>query len=96
MNKVFIFLGGALSIMMAQRLLADEPKWWVDSTSSQALTITTKPVLSFTITTGNDGRAAKIDFSGPEVQYSGDLPVNESAKIFFDAVGGYVRAPCSK
>ena len=33
-----------------------------------------------------DGREAVIDFGGDEVTYSGDLPVDEAAKIFFDAV----------
>jgi len=34
---------------------------------------------------------AIIDFSGDKVTYSGDLPVDEAAKIFFDAVMGYVK-----
>jgi hypothetical protein len=33
-----------------------------------------------------DGREAVIDFGGDEVEYSGDLPVAESAKIFFACV----------
>ena len=33
-----------------------------------------------------EGKSAKIDFSSGEVVYSGDLPVAESARIFFDAV----------
>ena len=40
---------------------------------------------TFTIT-HPDGREAVIDFGGDAVVYSGDLPVDESAKIFFDAV----------
>ncbi len=35
-----------------------------------------------------DGRTATIDF-GDAVAYFGDLPVGESAKIFFDAVFSY-------
>jgi len=34
---------------------------------------------------------AIIDFSGDKVTYSGDLPVDEAAKVFFDAVMGYVQ-----
>ncbi len=34
---------------------------------------------------------AIIDFSGDKVTYSGDLPVDEAAKVFFDAVMGYVK-----
>jgi len=33
---------------------------------------------------------AVIDFSGDKVTYSGDLPIDESAKIFFDFVMGFV------
>jgi len=36
-----------------------------------------------------DGREATIDFGGDAVTYSGELPVDESAKIFFDAVFSY-------
>jgi hypothetical protein len=32
------------------------------------------------------GKHFNIDFSGDKVTYSGDLPVDEGAKIFFDAV----------
>ena len=38
-----------------------------------------------------DGREAVIDFGGDTVVYSGDLPVDESAKIFFDAVFPYFK-----
>ena len=34
----------------------------------------------------SDGRQATIDFGGEAIKYSGDLPVEESAKMFFDAV----------
>ena len=34
---------------------------------------------------------AIIDFSGPKVTYSGDLEVDEAAKIFFDHVMGFVK-----
>ncbi len=34
---------------------------------------------------------AVINFSGDKVTYSGDLPVDEAAKIFFDVVMGYVK-----
>jgi len=39
---------------------------------------------------GADGRQATVDFSGAEVTYSGDLPVSDAAKIFFDAVGHHI------
>lgn len=33
-----------------------------------------------------EGRTARIDFGGDEVKFSGDLPVDEAAKIFFETV----------
>jgi len=36
-----------------------------------------------------DGREAIIDFGGDAVTYSGELPVDESAKIFFACVFSY-------
>lgn len=35
---------------------------------------------------GKDGKKAIIDFSGDSVSYSGELAVEESARIFFNAV----------
>lgn len=49
------------------------------------VTFTREPMNSL-ILTSPDGREAVIDFSGKEVIYSGNLPVAESAKIFFDVV----------
>lgn len=34
------------------------------------------------------GKRAIIDFGGDAVAYPGDLPVEESARLFFDAVFG--------
>ena len=34
----------------------------------------------------SSGKQSKIDFGGDRVEYSGDLPVSEAAKIFFEAV----------
>jgi len=38
-----------------------------------------------------NGKKAVIDFSGDVVVYSGDLPVEESAQILFDAVCGIYK-----
>ena len=35
--------------------------------------------------TGPDGRSATIDFGGDEIIYTGDLPVAESTRLFFEA-----------
>jgi hypothetical protein len=42
-----------------------------------------------------DGRKATVDFGEDAVTYSGDLPVDESAKIFFDAILYHMQfRPC--
>lgn len=41
-----------------------------------------------------DDKIAKIDFSGSEVAYSGDLPVSDAAKIFFNHVMRYQTQVC--
>ena len=51
----------------------------------------TEPPRTFTFQSP-DGREAVLDFSGDEMTYSGDLPVAESAKIFFDLVLAHWRA----
>jgi hypothetical protein len=45
---------------------------------------------------GPDGRKAVIDFGGPRVTYSGDLPVASSARVFFEAVGELLKGPKSE
>ena len=35
-----------------------------------------------------DGRSATIDYTGGVVTFYGELPVDDAAKIFFNAVGG--------
>ncbi len=44
-----------------------------------------EPLRTFTFQSP-DGREAVLDFGGDEMIYSGDLPVAESAKMFFDEV----------
>ena len=39
----------------------------------------------------DDGKEAIIDFSGDAVTFRGELPVDEAAKLFFQAVGGYLK-----
>lgn len=38
-----------------------------------------------------DGRTAVIDFGGEAVTFSGTLPVDDAAKVFFEAVGDLLR-----
>lgn len=44
------------------------------------------------VLTNGQGLRAVIDFSGDRVTFSGDLPVDEAAQKFFDAVGHLLRA----
>ncbi len=48
------------------------------------------PSRNLTLTSG-DGRQATIDFMGEAVTYSGELPVSEAAKIFFDCVFSHFK-----
>ncbi len=44
-----------------------------------------------------DGRRAEIDFGGDNVTCSGDLPVEESAKMLFEAYGSLMpKCECDK
>jgi hypothetical protein len=47
--------------------------------------LTLSPASNLTLY-GPDGKEAVVDFGGDSVTYSGDLPVDEAAKIFFEAV----------
>jgi len=49
-----------------------------------------KPITTITLPS-SDGREAIIDFGGDAVIYSGDLPIDESAKIFFEEMFGYFQ-----
>jgi hypothetical protein len=41
--------------------------------------------------TNDSGKRAVIDFSGDSVTFSGDLPIDEAAQIFFKAVGHLLK-----
>ena len=56
----------------------------VEAGTSAALTF--KPNSFHTFTMSFNGRTASVDFGGDKVTYGGDLAVDESAKVFFDAV----------
>ncbi len=45
---------------------------------------------------GDDGRRATIDFSGESVTYSGELPVDESAKKLFEAFHHMLKVEANK
>ena len=63
----------------------------VDITSSDNLLFDSgfSPIAYHAITITNEkGQEANIDFSGDKVVYSGDLPIDESARLFFKYVFG--------
>ena len=43
-----------------------------------------------------DGRQAHLDFSGDRVAYSGDLPVEDSVRLFFDAFAFFRQTECGR
>lgn len=53
-------------------------------------TVKIHEITSITMT-GPDGRSATVDFGGEVVEYSGDLPVSESAMLFFCHVFEYYK-----
>lgn len=73
-----------------------KPDTITSGTSMTLISPSLTPVCKF-ILGSNDGRKrAEIDFCGDKVKYSGDLPVDESAKVFFDAVMHYDQARCDE
>ena len=52
------------------------------TTSANVVEYTPTTVLMFQ---APDGRTATIDFGGDKIIYSGDLPVDESAKLVFES-----------
>ena len=60
-------------------------------------TINAPTYLELCADAGSDGvmRCARINFGGDTVTYSGELPVVESARIFFDYVG-FLKQECKK
>jgi hypothetical protein len=61
---------------------SDTIKW---ETSKIQAVFTIAASCSFTFD-GKDGKQAVLDFCGEEVKYSGDLPMDESAELFFQYV----------
>ncbi len=54
------------------------------------------PPTTSLVFTSDEGREATLDFSGEEIIYSGELPVGESAKRFFEAYHGLLKAKSDK
>jgi hypothetical protein len=74
--------------------MMDEPKY---VTTDGRYIVKATDLMARTITlAGPDGRKAVIDFGGPRVTYSGDLPVASSARVFFEAVGELLKGPKSE
>lgn len=44
------------------------------------------------VLTNTDGKQAVINFDGPVVTFTGDMPVDEAARRFFDAVGHLLKS----
>ena len=57
-----------------------------DTLESSCIAAISAPPCSVISIRSPSGKQADIDFSGDVIVYKGDLPVAESARIFFDAV----------
>lgn len=51
----------------------------------------TTPAYHNIILSNKKGQQAVIDFSGDIVTFSGELPVDEAAQLFFQYVGHYLK-----
>lgn len=81
--RIVFFAGlllGTLAVAGAQEKQSD---LWSTSNSMTIASISASRVFSLS---NAKHKTATIDFDGDAVRYSGDLPVDEGAKIFFDAV----------
>lgn len=87
MNKHLVL---ALALLWTDSVVA-QPAPPSPSLTSTIWSPTFKAALNFLLSNA-DGKTAVIDFSGQAVTYSGDLPVDEAAKIFFDAVMRQMRS----
>jgi len=61
-----------------------------------SITGETEPWRSFTFCGDEKGREATLDFGGEEIIYSGELPVGESAKKFFEAFHQLLKTEANK
>lgn len=52
----------------------------------------TMPIPRNIVLTNSDGKQAVINFDGDAVTFGGDLPVDEAARVFFDAVGHLLKS----
>ena len=66
----------------------DEPIEWV-TTTYDTFSLTPWCTLTFL---GKDGKEAVLDFCGEKLTYSGDLEVDEAAKLFFEHVFKHIVA----
>ena len=85
---IFIFCFVSLTGYAQEGTFIAHDTEWVGSGSHipsdyPILTISDMHVLTF----GNEeGQEAILDFNGDKIVYSGDMPVDESAKLFFNGV----------
>lgn len=90
------FLGTALVLIMgtaviSMQVLGGTWPWQERNTQVDLKTPVVRHVLLFE---AKDGREATVDFGGDAITYSGELSVDESAKIFFNALFEY-RIECA-
>lgn len=93
-NKLKILFTASLILGLSVFAIAEETLLIAETSPYAILSVPYPP--SNIVITSPDGRAATIDFGGKEIIYSGDLPVAESARLFFDAFVGLFNKRCEQ
>lgn len=70
----------------------DHSIWYKHEYDQKFITLEDTRKIVFYNNTNEKRRSAVIDFSGDVVTYSGDLDVDESAKMFFDVLGNLLKS----
>ncbi len=86
---IVIAIGIVMLFALATSCYAEEEIYFEDSNITDDLAVW-QPTSILTFQNPN-GKEAIIDFGGDEVTYEGDMPVAESARMFFDAVFGIYK-----
>jgi len=81
----------AVLLLFSVTCRAEDLEYSGTSTALYLNMTTYTPVCSISIL-GNDGKEAHIDFCGDKVKFSGDLPVDEAAQLFFEHVFGHFQS----
>jgi hypothetical protein len=77
-----------------ERLPSGQPFQLLNPQDNQAIIGILQPMC--TLSLNADGKTASINFCGTKVTFTGDLPVDDAAKMFFESVGALRQPGCGK